>query len=531
LYKRRRTLRLKGPRAVLFGAAALLAAGAFAWPLQAAVAVTTPKIGAECYNPAAHCITLAAVSLEGLTAYKPGELAPLYDAYLTHDVGIADLTAIATAITDRYRKDGYFLSRAVVPQQLRGGHMARIQIYEGYIDEVTVTGPGSAFAARTLKSVSGKKPLKLAQLDRALALAGDAPGISVRSHLEPDIDDPARHHLVAATTTDRVEGSAYVDNRGPHAAGPWQAYLRAAINSALWAGDQLSLAVLTVPFDMKAFSFGELAYALPLGGGGDRLRAAFSLAKAHDGADPISQDVGSDSWAANISYLKPLWRSRRVNSFAQLTASARDVEQDWTSGGQYRDQVRALRGMISATFVDPGSSTNLWAQVSAGRRGDNGAMLSRADASKDFTKLNAHAAHYRDLGSHAGLYVAADGQYTNDRLLASEEFIVGGAPYGRGYSYAAIGGDRGVAGTAELRAGFKPNIKGISFIQGYTFLDASKVWNRGAGSYDLASTGAGVRVRLGDKATLGLEAAKPLRKVPYEKDMGWKPYVYLSAVF
>lgn len=510
------------------GVAALALAGAATCPIQAAETVT---IGAECTLSGSQCFILGAVSLEGLTAYNPGELAPLYDRYLTHDVGIADLTAIAAAITDHYRKDGYFLSRAVVPPQTPGSRTARIVIYEGYIDEVDVTGEGSKSVAWALNAVSGRKPLRLAQLDRAISLAGDAPGIRVRTHLEPDLDDPARHRLVATTTTDKVQASAYIDNRGPKTAGPWQSYVRGALNSALVVGDQLSLAVLAVPFSPRDFLFTELAYGLGVGGGGDRLRAAVTMGRANDGADPISADIGSDSWSANLSYLKPLWRNRRINSFAQVSVNARQVEQDWNTGGQYSDKVVALRGMISATFTEPGGSSNVWAQVSAGKRDGVPNQLSRADASREFTKLNVHAAHYRDLGKHAGLYLSADAQYSPDRLLASEEFIVGGAPYGRGYSYAALGGDRGIVGTAELRAGFKPDIKGVSFVLGYGFLDAGKVWNRGAGSADLASTGVGVRVRLGERATIGLEAAKPLKKVPYERDMGWKPYLYISTVF
>jgi hemolysin activation/secretion protein len=524
-------LRLFQIKAALPGLAIACTGLALAWAAYAAVPGEAPEIGAGCADPQAQCIDLAAVSLEGVTAYDLAQFVPYYQDYLTREVGLADLTAIAAAITERYRQDGYFLSRAVVPPQLRGGHMARIQIYEGYVGEVSVTGAGAAAATPTLQAIAGKTPLRLADLDRALALAGDTPGIKLKSHLEPVLDDPARHHLVVEATTDKVELSAYADNRGPHSAGPWQTYLRGAVNSALVAGDQASLAVLTVPFDIKSFAYGELAYALPVGKAGDRLRAAFSLAKAKDGANAISQDVGSDSWSANLSWLHPLWRSRRVNSFAQLTLNARQVEQDWTGGGQYKDEVVALRGMISATVLDQGQSTNVWAQVSAGQRGDSAAQLSRPDASRQFTKINAHAAHYRDLSKHTGLYLSADGQYSKDRLLASEELIVGGAPYGRGYSYAAIGGDRGLVGTAELRAGFKPKNKLLSFVQGYGFFDAGKVWNRGLPATELASAGAGLRLRVGDKTTLGLEAAKPLKKVPFEKDTGWKPYMYLSTVF
>ena len=512
----------------LRGMAGLAVAGLAALPLQAQV---SPKIGSECATPGAQCFVLGAVSLEGLTAYEPGVLAPLYDSYLTHEVGVADLTAIAAAITDRYRKDGYFLSRAVVPPQTPGGHTARIVIYEGYIDDVAMTGEGSESAAWALKAVTGKRPLRLADLDRAISLAGDAPGIRVRTHLEPDLDDPARHRLVAEATTDEVELSAYLDNRGPKSAGPWQAYVRGALNSALTVGDQLSLAVLAVPLKPSAFAFAELAYGLGVGGRSDRLRAAFTVGRAHDGADPVSRDIGSDSWSANLSYLKPLWRNRRINSFAQLSVNAREVKQDWNTGGQYQDKVVALRGMISATFTEPGESTNIWAQVSAGKRDGVANQLSRFDAGRNFSKLNAHAAHYRDLGEHTGLYLSADAQYSPDRLLASEEFIVGGAPYGRGYSYASIGGDNGFVGTAELRAGFKPDSKGVTFLQTYAFLDAGKVWNRGAGSADLASTGVGLRARIGERTTIGVEAAKPRKKVPYEQDMGWKPFLYISTVF
>ena len=149
-------------------------------------------------------------------------------------------------------------------------------------------------------------------------------------------------------------------------------------------------------------------------------------------------------------------------------------------------------------------------------------------------KLNVHGSHYRDLGPWAGLYLAADGQWSPHRLLSSEEFVVGGAPYGRGYNYAEIGGDQGVAASAELRAGFNPKRAPFSFLQGYGFLDAGKVWNlkRGGGDADLASTGAGIRARLGDRATFTVEAARPLTRTPYDRrKKTWRPFFSLSTRF
>ena len=491
-------------------------------------------IGQDCGTLGAQCFQLNAVSIEGSTVYKPVELMPLYRDYLTREVSLADLTAIATAITDKYRADGYILSRAVAPPQAPGSRAARIRVYEGYVSEVDVTGPGALAARRHLDKLPNQRPLRLSELDRRISLAGDEPGLNLKTHFEPDLDDPARHKLVAAAENRRVSGSAYIDNRGSKNAGPWQAYLRTALNSALKAGDQLALAVLTVPFSMRAFTFTELSYALPIGDG-PRLRASLSGSRANDGPNPLTRSVGGESWAATLGYLHPLWRSRRVNVWTQIAASKRGVDQDWTTAGSYRDEVVALRGMISATFTPPGRSTNLFAQVSTGERENQAAaFLSRADASKDFSKLNLHASHYRDIGKNAGIYLAADGQWTRDRLLASEEFIAGGAPYGRGYNYAEISGDRGIAGTAELRAGFRPKtMPGVSFIQGYGFVDAGKVWNEGPRrtSAALASAGVGMRMRFGDRTTLGVEAARPLTRVPYERNKAWRPFIYLSTAF
>ena len=516
---------------MLVAAAMFLSLPVFAWPQDEA------SPASPCGLPDSGCFQLNAVSLEGLTVYKPGELAPLYQAYLTREVSTADLVTIATAITDKYRADGYFLSRAVVPPQAPGTGVARIRIYEGYISAVELSGIGAPAAAPYLKGLSELRPLRLSELERRLSLAGDELGVQIKTALEPVLEDPARHRLVAVAGLKPLAVSAHVDNRGPKTSGPWQAYGRAAKNSVIRPGDQLALAVLAVPNDPRAYTYGEVSYSTPLGGG-SRLRGSIGVARARDGADPLSTDVGSESLTASVSYLRPVKRDRRVNAWTQATLQARHIEQDWTDTGGYADNVVVLRGAINADLSAPGRSSNLFAQVSAGQRGKPGVQpgegLSRADASRQFVKLNLHGSHYRDLGPWAGIFLAADGQWSPHTLLSSEEFVVGGGPYGRGYNYAEIGGDQGVAGSAELRAGFSPKRGPFSFLQGYGFLEAGKVWNlkRSGGDADLASTGVGVRARVGDRATLTVEAARPLTRTPYDRNKkSWRPFLSLFTRF
>ena len=534
-------MRVKGRRRTVYcigGLLAVMAALRLFAPTPALALAPAPFVsGVGCEAADSHCFQMDALSIEGLTAYKPNALLPTYRAYLTREVSAADLVAIATAITDRYRADGYFLSRAVAPPQLRGGHVGQIRVYEGYISEVRVTGSAAPIVTRLAKGIQNRRPLRLSELERVLRLAADTPGMDVKSHLEPVEADPAQHRLVITATQKRWSVSTYVDNRGPKDAGPWQASMRAALNSTLLAGDQLALAVLTVPDRVRAFTFGELSYFAPIGARGAGLRGAVGISRSSEGGSPLSRLVGGESWEATISYLNPLVLSRRLTIWAQVTADARHLEHHWDPTTGYLDEVRALRGLITATEAATGHVLNLSAQIAAGERGSvaPGAAhtLSRPDASRDFWKANAHASYYRDIGAHAGVYLSADGQWTPNRLMSSEQFTVGGAPYGRGYDYADIYGDRGVAATVELRAGFNPRRAGITYVQGYSFVDAGKVWNSGPGGarQSLVSTGVGVRVRIGERVTLGVEAARRLTHTLAEPKLGWRPSVSLSTVF
>jgi hemolysin activation/secretion protein len=514
------------------GALAMIAATISGEPLRAQPADS-------CAAPDASCSVLTGLTIDGVSAYPLKDLAPLYADYLAREVSTDDLVRIAQSITDKYRADGYFLSRAVVPQQ-PGGGQARIRVYEGYIGEVEVTGDATPALESLLAGLAERRPLRLADLERRLTLSTDLPGIRTRSSIEPVLDDPARHRLVVSAGLRPWTGSLYVDNRGTRAVGPVQANARIGRNSLLRAGDQLALSVLTVPSDPGEFVLGELSYGAALPGGA-RLRAAASASRSRQGTDPFNNTVGNESQAASLRLAYPLVRGRKHSLWAAVMVDARHVEQAFVGGGRYADDLRVARASLQTTHGDGSSSTSGFVQVSKGldvlgatdRPSRNN---SRFDADGQFWKVNLAVSHYRDLGRFAGVYVAADGQWTPDRLLLSEEFAPGGLPYGRGYNYAEITGDSGVAGLAELRLGFAPKAQAVSFLQTYAFIDAAKVWNRetpfGVPSAALASAGGGVRVTFRDRVTLRLEAARPLTRTPFETgDKGWRAFGALWASF
>lgn len=483
---------------------------------------------------------LTAVTINGVTAYPQRAFAPLYDRDLAREVTLTHLVAIATAVTEKYRSDGYFLTRAVVPPQSGDIGAVQLRVYEGYIGEVTVTGASAGPVSRLLKDLEGRRPLRLADLDRRLALASDLPGVRLVSRLEPDLDDPARHRLVVDTELRPVSASLYLDNRGADMSGPWQAYGRAALNSRLAPGDQLALSVLTVPEDPHEFTQVEATYGLLLPGGG-RLRGALAASQASDSGAASNTWLGNASRSGSLRVSTPLSRGRDHALWVTGGIDLRHVEQNWVASGRFKENLSVVRASLHGDRSGPaGNSTGL-AQVSVGIDAFGASdtptwRQSRRDADGQFFKILLQGSHYRDLGDRAGVYIAADAQWSADALLASEEFAVGALPYGRAYNYGEISGDKGLAGLVELRLGWAVQRKPLTFFQTYGFIDGAKTWNRhappGWRSAALSSAGGGVRLKFSDRLSLRLEAAKPLTRIPYAQgDKDWRVFASLSAGF
>jgi len=132
-----------------------------------------------------------------------------------------------------------------------------------------------------------------------------------------------------------------------------------------------------------------------------------------------------------------------------------------------------------------------------------------------FVKANAHLSLARQLADRVILRLAAAGQLTNDRLPAVEQFALGGSEFGRGYEAAALIGDEGYAGSAELayRAPGLPDA--IRDAELYGFVDGGSTTYRaraGAPSLtqSLGSAGIGVRGMIREHVALQVDATKAI---------------------
>jgi hemolysin activation/secretion protein len=161
--------------------------------------------------------------------------------------------------------------------------------------------------------------------------------------------------------------------------------------------------------------------------------------------------------------------------------------------------------------------------------------LSRSQGRSDFTKISGKIQRLQQLAPSWMLLGAAAGQYSFEKLLASEEFGVGGLAFGRAFDPSEITGDQGVALKLELQRAFQLKKKFLRNLQAYAFIDYGSVWNRvptptGSRRQELTSPGVGTRFNLTEYLSGYVEVTKPLdREVAAEGNKDPRVFFSLSA--
>ncbi|MCU0984620.1 MAG: BamA/TamA family outer membrane protein [Acetobacteraceae bacterium] len=522
-------------------------------PTLAAPPAAGPPAGAERLR-----FTLAELVIEGVTAYAPEELRPLYAGLLGREISVADLFSVAEAITARYRADGYMISRALVPAQRIENGIARLQVIEGYVSEVTLEGAAEPMLRdRAERAVSVSRPLTLRRLERAILLLNDLPGVTAQGLIEPAPEGPTGAARLAVTAESRRVWRGYValDNRGSRYVGPWQATVGGEVSSVLRTYDRLAFrAVGASP--LRELRYAEAAYETPVGDDGWTAFGSVFVSRSEPGFTLAALDTKGSAQGGTLGAAYPLIRTRAENLRLSIAFTPYDSDND-VLGRQdvspaYEDDMRPVRLAATYDLADGWGGLNfLFVELSQGLDGLGASSESRPNPSRpgartDFTRLLFEASRLQALDwvmPGLGLYLAARGQWSfGSALVAYEQFGLGGARFGRGYDPSEIAGDNGIAGTAELQWSAVFPASRYSFgeqatLQPYLFYDAGTVTNARSGEFpsqSLASTGAGIRLWLGDAFAAAIEVAKPLTRAVSAEVLsgssGNDPRLYVSTV-
>lgn len=509
-------------------------------PVQPAgvASITVPSFTPQAATAVAAgtAFTLNRLNVTGSSVYGNTQLENMFRDYIGKRVTLADLQQMADIITVRYRSDGYVLTKAIVPAQNITCGVVTIRVIEGYVDKVYIEGDPSSARLQLEKyadKITQARPLNIAELERYVLLANDIPGLNVHAVLSPAKmpgDElapselvPGAAFLTLVTSFHRASGYFTFDNRGTRYLGPNEYSFGGNLNSIFRSGDITGFQSL-ITTKTHELQFLKLYHQTPICSNGMTLNIAGSVTHTEPGflLEPLDV-VGRSNFAAmGISY--PVIRARSQSLYAIAGVDESGTKSSALGFQLYNDRLRSIRVGANYNLADSWQGINqLGGLVSQGipalgasPNGDED--LSRIGGRVDYFKVNLNASRLQGLGHNFSIFVAAQGQYTPDALLVTEQFTYGGAQYGEAYDPATLSGDKGIDAKAELRYDIQPSIIIPQWVEIFGFYDVGKVWfNDFVGikpDVSAASAGIGLRTTLTDFLSGSVVIAKPLTLVP-----------------
>jgi hemolysin activation/secretion protein len=418
-------------------------------------------------------------------------------------------------------------------QDFAEGHLNLVAL-EGYVETVNIEakpGPRNRGLAETyLESLKGDKPLSRRALQRKVALVRDIPGLTSDIQLQSGSREGAVQ-IAAKLDQKRVQLGLGANNRGTAFLGRTQVQADLYLNSMLRQGDQTRLTYAT-PTEPRLFQYYAIGHIQPLNANGTTLQLNAGALRTR----PRDTDLLGHANSAGVQITHPLIRSFDRDLYFTVGLDGLDSDNAFFGFTFSDDRTRAIRASLAYTRTTDKAMFGVSGALSRGIKG-LGARATVPEASKlDFTKVNGRLTYNRSLSDPLTLRLAASGQYSGDRLPASEQFALGGEEFGRAFEAAFMAGDYGLAGSAELA--WRPNLPDkLSGTELYGFVDSGKVWYRArfgfpTASARLASAGGGVRVIIASKAIVQLEAAKGLTNpIPALNREDWRGVFNIRTLF
>ena len=472
---------------------------------------------------------LNGLDIAGVTVYSQSELGQVYSEFLGKEVTLAKVYEFVEAIQRLYRRDGYFLTRVILPPQTARDGRLRVVVIEGYISDVQIQGeigPVEEKVKMYLSNVLSERPLKLKTLERYLLLARDIPGVDVEGILKPAPNTPGSAQLVASVERKSIEGFALIDNIGTTFTGNWEIAASASTNSFTRFGEQFSITgLITDPqkglgSNKKNQKVIQLSASFLPGSDGQYVRLLGSYGDSNPGGIISQFDFDSNTLLLSAVGGYPIIRSRPLNLYAELGFDYINSDTDIFDDIEYaRDRLRVLHLTGKVDFRDQWRGANAASLgirqglsiLGASESGDEN--LSRADGSGTFTSLQASASRLQAITGPYALFLSLAGQYSFSDLLSDEEFGVGGIRFGRGYDPKELSNDNGVGFTGELQFTKPTDLWALESYQLFAFYDYGKVWDHSSGdSNALSSWGGGVRLWAAQDTSIALQLAKPLTR-------------------
>ncbi|MEM9503835.1 MAG: ShlB/FhaC/HecB family hemolysin secretion/activation protein, partial [Cyanobacteria bacterium P01_E01_bin.43] len=461
----------------------------------------------------------------GSTVFSDEELAAVTADFAGDERTFGDILNARSAVTDLYVSRGYITSGAIVPpQSFEDGGVVQIQVIEGRLEDIQITGtqrlnPGYISSRLALKSAP---PLQQDQLLEGLQLLQLDPLIeTISADLQAGARPGTNLLVVTVTEAETFEANYTFDNNRSPSVGTLRHQGRLTEANLTGWGDRLTVAINGTSGSREL----SLDYTVPINphNGSLRFRGTFTNSRVIEESFEVL-DISSVANAYEITVRQPLIQSP-TEEFALGLTAAHENSQTFLGiadiGGfplsvgaddDGKTRVSALRFFQEWSRRDNEQVIAVRSQFNLGLDVFN-ATVNDDGPDGQFFAWQGQAQWVRLLAPDTTLLVRGGVQLTPDDLLGLERFGLGGQQTVRGYRQDQILTDNALLGGIEVRVPVYSDRDQELQLLLAPFIDIGHGWNvSGANPANntLLSTGAGLIFTLSDRFNARLDWGIPL---------------------
>jgi hemolysin activation/secretion protein len=511
-------------------------------PEQLLPAPTTP-VQPEAPGTTPDTLYVERFEVVGSTVFSPEELAAVTAPFTERDLSFAELLQARAAVTQLYVDRGYVTSGALIPPQTLEGGVVVIQVVEGRLEDIAVSGterlrPG--YISSRLR-LAAQPPLNLNRLLEGLQLLQLNPLIAtISADLQAGTSPDTSLLQVQVTEADSFTVSPSIDNGRSPSVGSFRRRIGLQEANLSGLGDGISLGYTNTD-GSNGF---DASYSLPLNPRNGTLSLAYGITWSRVIEPPFDElDLTANSRYYELTYRQPVILRPSQELALGFTLSRQESQTELgiddigpfplSPGADANGETRvsALRFFQDWTQRSRRDVLALRSQFSLGVDWLNASVSDQAPDSR-FLAWRGQAQWVRLLAPDMLLLLRGDLQLTDSPLLSLEQFGLGGPETVRGYRQDALLTDNGALLSAEVRLPVLrvPQVEGL--LQIVPFADFGSGWNVTATDPNpstIAGLGLGLLWRMGDRFSARLDYGIPLVRVEGEKRNWQENGLYFSV--
>ena len=447
----------------------------------------------------------------GNTVIGKEQLESITEPYIGQALELPLLESAAQAVTDFYRKKGYTLAIAYVPQQDIKFGIVELAVLEGRIGDITVSGNkhySSSFIRGHFAQAMEENVARNNSLERGLLLLNEYPGLKTSAILEAGKSAGATDVHVTAHDKRPLHFMLDMNNYGFNNISRYRFGAGVEVGNVLVDGGTLTLNAIMGSHPNQLL-FGMATYSMPIGVQGTKLIVGGSKGKFDVGAELAALKIRGRITTGDIAVTHPFIKSRFQNLLGEFGFSAKHNTLTVLDNLIGDNDIRALKLGVNWDHLD--LSGRWYASVYGfqglgqflGGMADNSPQSTRQGADNRFTKATLATGRIQSLGHGVLLVVKGSGQITTGPVVVIEQMLLGGPDSVRGYQLGERFVDEGYTVSAETRIPFFPSLMPVALkeTQGAIFIDhgAGHLRNPSPGeqrSTSLTGTGVGLQTQL-----------------------------------